>query len=77
MITTNRNLPRIGSAAAVVLALAALVTMTGQASANAKEDCINSGGIWRAVGGDLSSWTCYKSPKKRKLGEPVSPATKK
>ena len=37
-----------------------LIFAAGEAMANAKDDCIAAGGTWAAVGGDQTSWTCYR-----------------
>lgn len=50
---------RIGT---MVACVSILLFSTGQAMAKmtAKEKCVAEGGTWAAIGGDLSSWTCYK-----------------
>ena len=64
-ISATKNSSRIlKSAAPIALALAALVTLSGHAMANAKDKCIAAGGTWAAVGGDQTSWTCYRPVKK-------------
>ena len=59
--------------AAIMIACAStLIFSAGEAMAkkkNAKEICLEKGGIWRAVGGDQSSWTCYMTPKSTNRSE--------